>query len=228
MQVRAFFFVLAVLVSWPAFGQISGANQAVNQTMPSNPIQPSAAGIPAPDSSVPALEVATLGAGCFWCIEAVLQDLKGVTRVVSGYSGGHVENPSYKAVCAGTTGHAEVIQVFFDPQVIAYRDVLEVFFNVHDPTTLNRQGNDVGPQYRSAIFYHSPEQQQVAQEMKQTAQAWWPEPIVTEIAPFTKFYPAEDYHQNYYKDNPNQPYCSFVIAPKYRKFREKYKERLKG
>ncbi len=172
-------------------------------------------------------EIATLAGGCFWCVEAIFQDLKGVTKVESGYSGGHVDNPTYREVCSGLTGHAEVINITFDPALIAYRDILEVFFTVHDPTTLNRQGADSGTQYRSAIFFHSPEQQAVAEEVKKAAGEIWDAPIVTEITKFDRFYKAEDYHQNYYKDNPNQPYCSIVIAPKVKKFREKYQEKLK-
>lgn len=182
-----------------------------------------AAAVNVPDS----LELATLGAGCFWCVEAIYQDLKGVIKVESGYSGGHVTNPTYKEVCAGVTGHTEVIQVTFAPRVIAYREILEIFFQVHDPTTLNRQGNDVGTQYRSAIYYHSPAQKETAGTVKKEAAAWWDDPIVTEIAAFEQFYKAEDYHQNYYKDNPYQPYCSYVIAPKIKKFKEKYQDKLK-
>lgn len=174
-------------------------------------------------------EAATLGAGCFWCVEAIFQDLLGVQKVESGYSGGHVPNPTYRAVCNGSTGHAEVIQVTFDPAIISYREILEVFFTVHDPTTLNRQGNDVGTQYRSVIYYHSPEQQAIAEEVKGgIAQTLWEAPIVTEIAPFTAFYVAEAYHQNYYKDNPYQPYCSVVITPKVKKFRAGFANRLKN
>jgi peptide-methionine (S)-S-oxide reductase len=172
-------------------------------------------------------EVATLGAGCFWCVEAIFQDLQGVLKVESGYSGGHVDNPTYREVCSGLTGHAEVINVTFDPAVISFKEVLEVFFTFHDPTTLNRQGADSGTQYRSAIFYHSPEQKTVAETVKQSMQSVWDDPIVTEIAAFEKFYKAEQYHQNYYKDNPNQPYCSIVIAPKVKKFRQQYQEKLK-
>jgi peptide-methionine (S)-S-oxide reductase len=172
-------------------------------------------------------ELATLGGGCFWCVEAIYQDLKGVSKVESGYSGGSVSNPTYREICSGLTGHAEVIQVAFDPAVISFKEILEVFFTVHDPTTLNRQGADAGTQYRSAIFYHSPEQKTVAEEVKASMQAIWDDPIVTEISAFERFYKAEDYHQNYYKDNPNQPYCSIVIAPKVKKFREKYQEKLK-
>ncbi|HLL16366.1 MAG TPA: peptide-methionine (S)-S-oxide reductase MsrA [Pyrinomonadaceae bacterium] len=174
-------------------------------------------------------EVATLAGGCFWCLEAVFADLRGVARVVSGYSGGHVENPTYRAVCDGTTGHAEVVQITFDPQVVSYSQLLEVFFTIHDPTTLNRQGGDVGTQYRSAIFYHSPEQRDAATEVIITLDAArvWDAPIVTQIVPFEVFYPAEDYHQEYYQNNASQPYCQAVIAPKVSKFRQKYLEQLK-
>jgi peptide-methionine (S)-S-oxide reductase len=174
-------------------------------------------------------EVATLGAGCFWCVEATFEQLRGVERVVSGYSGGQVPDPTYQQVCTGTTGHAEVIQVHFDPDVISFEDVLRVFFTVHDPTTLNRQGNDVGPQYRSAIFYHTPEQKQQAERIVREVQEQgvWGRRIVTEISPFEKFYPAEDYHQEYYRNNPNQPYCAVVISPKVAKFRKAYMDRLK-
>lgn len=171
-------------------------------------------------------EIATLGGGCFWCVEAFFQDLKGVSKVESGYSGGPMDNPSYEAVCGGRTGHAEVIQVTFDPAVISFQNILEVFFTVHDPTTLNRQGNDSGTQYRSVIYYHSPEQKAVADQAKIAAKAIWDDPIVTEITSFDKFFKAEGYHQNYYKTNPNQPYCSIVIAPKVSKFRKLYQEKL--
>ncbi|AWR85583.1 peptide-methionine (S)-S-oxide reductase MsrA [Meiothermus taiwanensis] len=176
-----------------------------------------------------ALELATLGGGCFWCLEAVFDELKGVVDVVSGYSGGHVPNPTYEQVCSKQTGHAEVVQIAFDPSVISYREVLEVFFTIHDPTTLNRQGNDVGPQYRSVIFYHSPEQQAVAREVMQalTQARVWDNPIVTELVPFERFYPAEDYHQEYFKRNPYQPYCALVVGPKVAKFRKQYFDRLK-
>jgi peptide-methionine (S)-S-oxide reductase len=174
------------------------------------------------------LETATLGAGCFWCVEAIFQDLKGVVRVESGYAGGQVDNPTYEAVCSGRTGHAEVIDVHFDPAVISYREILEVFFKTHDPTTLNRQGADSGTQYRSAIFYHSPEQKATAEAVKETAAAWWNDPIVTEITPLEKFYPAEKYHQNYYRNNPYNSYCSFVIAPKLRKLRENHREMIRS
>ena len=174
-------------------------------------------------------EIATLAGGCFWCLEAVFDELKGVESVESGYSGGHVESPSYAQVCDGDTGHAEVVQVTFDPQVLSYRDLLKVFFTIHDPTTLNRQGNDVGTQYRSAIFYHDEGQKKVAEEvMREISGAGiWDAPIVTEVRPFDKFFIAEDYHQEYFKNNPFQGYCRVVIAPKVTKFRHQFAERLK-
>ncbi|HXF61939.1 MAG TPA: peptide-methionine (S)-S-oxide reductase MsrA [Caldilineaceae bacterium] len=174
-------------------------------------------------------EVATLGGGCFWCLEAVYDQLNGVLNVESGYSGGHVPNPTYRQVCAGNTGHAEVVQITFDPSVVSFRELLEVFFTIHDPTTLNRQGADVGPQYRSAIFYHTPEQQRIAEEVIRELEAakLWPNPIVTEVTPFERFYVAEEYHQEYFARNPFQPYCQVVIAPKVAKFRKKYLNRLK-
>ncbi len=167
-------------------------------------------------------ETATLGGGCFWCLEAVFQELEGVESVVSGYAGGQVANPSYREVCTGRTGHAEVVQVVFDPAVLTYGDLLSVFFSIHDPTTLNRQGADVGTQYRSVIFYHDAEQERVAKSMIQelTEAGLWKDPIVTQVAPLDRFFPAEDYHQNYYRRNPQQPYCQAVIGPKLKKFRE--------
>jgi peptide-methionine (S)-S-oxide reductase len=175
------------------------------------------------------METATLGAGCFWCVEAVFDDLKGVMDVVSGYSGGHTANPTYDEVCSGKTGHAEVVQIKFDPHEISFADILRVFFAVHDPTTLNRQGYDVGTQYRSAIFYHSEEQRQTALEViKEITEAGiYNDPIVTEVTAFTGFYPAEDYHQEYFANNPNQPYCASVVAPKVAKFRKVFADRLK-
>lgn len=174
-------------------------------------------------------EVATLAGGCFWCLEAVYDELRGVTDVVSGYAGGRVQNPSYEQVCTGSTGHAEVVQITFDPDEVSFRDLLDVFFTIHDPTTLNRQGADVGTQYRSAIFYHSPEQKVVAEETIQelTASHLWSDPIVTEVAPLGTFYPAEAYHQEYFRHHPDQGYCRVVIAPKVAKFRKHYLERLK-
>ncbi|HXF96888.1 MAG TPA: peptide-methionine (S)-S-oxide reductase MsrA [Gemmatimonadales bacterium] len=175
-------------------------------------------------------EIATLAGGCFWCLEAVFQQLRGVERVQSGYAGGHVPNPSYEQVCTGTTGHAEVVQIIFDPEVITFRELLEVFFTVHDPTTLNRQGPDVGTQYRSAIFYHSPEQQAAARQVigELEARKLWDDPIVTEVAPLTAFYPAEEYHRDYYRRNPNQAYCRAVVAPKVAKARKLFLEKLKA
>lgn len=170
--------------------------------------------------------VATLGGGCFWCVEIMYQDLQGVLKVESGYSGGRSVNPTYQEICTGRSGHAEVIQVTFDPSLLSYREILDVFFTIHDPTTLNRQGNDRGTQYRSVIYYHSEDQKIIARESKIAAQALWESPIVTEISLLENFYPAESYHQNYFKDNPNQPYCSIVIAPKVRKFRDKYRSKL--
>jgi peptide-methionine (S)-S-oxide reductase len=174
-------------------------------------------------------EVATLGGGCFWCQEAVFEQLRGVQSVVSGYAGGHVPNPSYEQVCGKGTGHAEVVQVTFDPGVISFQTLLEVFFATHDPTTLNRQGNDVGPQYRSAIFTHSDEQKATADAVIAglTRDKAFPAPIVTEVTAFTNFYPAEDYHQGYFRDNPGQGYCAFVVAPKVAKTRTKYAALLK-
>lgn len=176
----------------------------------------------------PSTELATLAGGCFWCIEAVFAELRGVVRVESGYSGGHVANPTYRQVCGGDTGHAEVVQISFDPHVISFRELLEVFFSVHDPTTLNRQGADVGPQYRSAIFYHSEDQRRIAEEIIRdlTASARWSAPIVTELSPFQAFFKAEDYHQDYFRLHGEQPYCRIVIAPKMAKFRKEYRERL--
>jgi peptide-methionine (S)-S-oxide reductase len=174
-------------------------------------------------------EVATLGGGCFWCLEAVFADLKGVEKVESGYSGGATADPTYRQVCSGTTGHVEVVRVTFDPKLISFKEILEVFFSIHDPTTPNRQGADVGTQYRSAVYYHTPEQKAAAgQVIKEVnASGMWNAPIVTEVAPFTKFYKAEDYHQEYYKNNPEQMYCQMVIAPKVAKFRKQFMDRLK-
>ena len=173
-------------------------------------------------------EIATFGGGCFWCLDAAFRQLNGVERVVSGYAGGRRPNPTYEQVCSGVTGHAEVIQITFDPDAISYRDLLGVLFTIHDPTTLNRQGNDVGTQYRSVIFHHSPEQQRVAEEVvaELTAEKVWDDPIVTEIAPAGAFYPAEGYHQDYFSKNPNQPYCAAIVAPKVSKVRKAFFDRL--
>jgi len=183
-----------------------------------------------PLTNQPVREIATLAGGCFWCLEAVFEQVRGVNRVESGYSGGGVEQPTYEEVCGGNTGHAEVVQVTFDPSVISYRELLELFFSIHDPTTLNRQGPDVGTQYRSAMFYHSPQQKQTAEEVikKLNAAQIWDAPIVTEVVPFERFYKAEDYHQGYFRDNPYQPYCQAVVALKVAKFRKQHLANLKG
>jgi len=175
------------------------------------------------------LQTATLAGGCFWCLEAVFDEVKGVQGVESGYAGGHVDNPSYRAVCGGDTGHAEVVQVHFDPNIVSYRNLLNVFFAIHDPTTLNRQGADMGTQYRSAIFYHDDEQKQIAEELIKdlNTQKIWDRPIVTEVTKLDKFYVAEDYHQEYFARNPYQPYCQAVVAPKVSKFRKHFLELLK-
>ncbi len=177
----------------------------------------------------PERDVATFGGGCFWCLDAVFKDLKGVESVVSGYAGGDLEHPTYEQVCGGRTGHAEVVQIAFDPQVVTYRDLLDVFFTIHDPTTKDRQGADVGPQYRSIILYHSPEQKAAAEQAiaDLDAKGVWHAPIVTEIAPLEQFYPAESYHQDYFEQNPRQGYCKVVIAPKVAKFRKEFLEKLK-
>ena len=174
-----------------------------------------------------ATETATLGGGCFWCLEAVYQELNGVRHVESGYTGGHVPNPSYEKVCEGTTGHAEVVRVTFDPAVIGYREILEIFFTIHDPTTPNRQGNDVGTQYRSAIYFHSPEQKETARHVIAEMANVWDAPIVTELSPAGTYYKAEDYHQNYFRSNPLQGYCAFVVAPKLAKFRKTFADKMK-
>lgn len=180
------------------------------------------------DKTKPNLEIATLGAGCFWCVEAVFQELTGVYKVESGYAGGESPNPSYKEVTSGRTGHAEVVQVHFDPSEISFEDILEVFWYTHDPTTLNRQGNDVGTQYRSVVFYHDEDQRlKTEYSKKEVAVQVWDNPIVTEISPFKGFYKAEGYHQNYFIENPNQGYCRAVIAPKVAKFRKRFEDKLK-
>lgn len=185
--------------------------------------------MPATGEHAGAREVATLGGGCFWCIEAVFDSLQGVISVESGYSGGHLENPTYEDICGGDTGHAEVIRVTFDPAVVAYREILEVFFAIHDPTTLNAQGNDIGTQYRSVIFFHTPEQKAVADAVIRalTEAKEFSRPIVTEISPAPKFYEAEQYHQEYFERNPRQPYCQYVVSPKVAKFRKQFAARLK-
>ena len=174
-------------------------------------------------------DTATFGAGCFWCVEAIFQDLSGVESVVSGYSGGNVENPSYEQVTGGSSGHAEVCQIIFDPEKISYSDLLMAFWQTHDPTTLNKQGNDFGPQYRSVIFYHNDEQRELAELYKAQLDAThtWNKPVITEIKPYQRFYNAENYHQDYYNQNPKAPYCTFVIQPKLDKFREVFKDKLR-
>jgi peptide-methionine (S)-S-oxide reductase len=179
---------------------------------------------------MPNQETAYLGGGCFWCLEAVFDRLEGVTSVESGYMGGHVENPTYRQVCSGNTGHVEIVRVNFDADKLSFRDLLEVFFSIHDPTTLNRQGNDIGTQYRSVIFYTSEEQRRTAEQIisELNAERHWPNPIVTTVEPATKFFVAEDYHQEYYENNSSQPYCQFVVAPKVKKFQQKFAERIKA
>lgn len=216
----------SVLGLWMLLGCSSGAAPS-KQTQSSDPPQVLQANNTMNESTN--MEKATLGAGCFWCVEAVYKEMKGVISVESGYSGGHVDNPTYKAVCAGTTGHAEVVQVTFDPAQTSYQEILEVFWRTHDPTTLNRQGNDVGTQYRSVIYYHNDEQKKIAEASKKAADeaGFYNDPIVTEISPFDKFYVAESYHQDYYENNPNQPYCRFVVGPKVDKFRKLFQDKLK-
>ncbi len=176
------------------------------------------------------MEKTTLGAGCFWCVETIFQKLDGVVSVVSGYSGGHTTSPTYKEICGGTSGHAEVCQVTFNPKTITFAQLLEVFWKVHDPTTLNQQGNDIGTQYRSVIFYHNEKQKEVASTFKEklNTENVWDDPIVTEITAFDTFYPAEDYHKNYFNNNPNQSYCQFVVAPKVEKFKTIFADKLKS
>ncbi len=174
-----------------------------------------------------ATEIATLGGGCFWCTEAVFQQMKGITAIASGYTGGQVANPSYEQICEGTTGHAEVVRLTFDPAVVSFREILEVFFTIHDPTTLNRQGNDVGTQYRSVIYYHTPEQQQMARQVMSEMANVWDAPIVTELSPAETYYKAEDYHQNYFRQNPLQGYCAFIVAPKVAKFRQTFRDKIR-
>jgi peptide-methionine (S)-S-oxide reductase len=178
---------------------------------------------------LPKEEIATLGGGCFWCLEAVYDRMEGVNSVESGYMGGHIVHPTYEQVCTGKTGHAEVVQIRFDREITSYREILDVFFAIHDPTTADRQGNDVGPQYRSVIFYHSPEQNRIAREVidELGIHGTWGRPIVTQVQPASEFYVAENYHQEYFANNPRQPYCMFVVAPKVGKFQEKFADKMK-
>jgi peptide-methionine (S)-S-oxide reductase len=176
--------------------------------------------------NIPEMETATLGGGCFWCLEAVYQETRGVQHVESGYMGGHVAGPTYEQVCGGDTGHAEVVRVTFDPRIVTFREILEVFFTIHDPTTLNRQGNDVGTQYRSVIFYESAEQEATAKQVMSEMLAVWDAPLVTQLLPLETYYKAEDYHQNYFRQHPLQGYCAFVVAPKVAKFRKLFANRL--
>ena len=218
MKITPIFFYF-ILLSFFACGQQKTATQAKSSTK-----------IPKTTMTTDTkFETATLGAGCFWCVEAVFQRLEGVEKVVSGYSGGFVENPTYRAVCDGTTGHAEVCQVTFDPKKLSFQDLLEVFFATHDPTTPNQQGNDKGTQYRSAIFYRSPEQKATAEKVIKVLneQKAFPNPIVTEVTDFNNFYGAEDYHQNYYNQNSSEGYCRIIIAPKVEKLKKIFKEKLK-
>jgi peptide-methionine (S)-S-oxide reductase len=214
---------LLALLGLAACGQTKPNAQKTMQTQEKTPIVQTSV-------NKDGLETATFGAGCFWCVEAVFQQLEGVKTVVSGYTGGKVENPTYRQVSAGTTGHAEVIQLTYDPKVVTFPELLEVFWQTHDPTTLNRQGADVGTQYRSAVFYHTPEQKALAEKYKQEldASGAFNSPIVTEIVPVGKFYKAEDYHQNYYNLNSSQPYCSYVITPKLEKLKKVFKDKLKA
>lgn len=224
MQMKAIFrtLKLSLLSAATLFACQSPAQEqkkAMNQPLPKTSVQ------------VPGgLEVATFGSGCFWCTEAVFQRLEGVVKVESGYSGGFVANPTYKQVCTGQTGHAEVTNITYDPKKISFADLLAVFWRTHDPTTLNRQGNDVGPQYRSAVFYHNAQQKEEAEHWKQEVDKAhiYPDPLVTEITPFTNFYKAEDYHQNYFNENGSQPYCQFVVRPKVEKFEKVFKDKLKA
>jgi peptide-methionine (S)-S-oxide reductase len=221
---------LAMAVSSPG-RRDAGQSQEKNtvEPKPDKETKTSPPAEPKPEKGARTLKTATFGGGCFWCVEAVFQQLKGVDRVVSGYAGGRVPNPTYHQVCSGSTGHAEVAQITYDPQVVSYPELLEVFWKTHDPTTLNRQGNDVGTQYRSIILTHDDEQRQLAEayKAKLDASGAFDGPIVTEIVPLTKFYPAEDYHQNYYRSNPRQGYCQYVIGPKVEKFRKVFHDKLK-
>jgi peptide-methionine (S)-S-oxide reductase len=213
---NSFKYVMLVLL-FPALTSCGQASQQGKKALPNSTLQKAN------------METATFGNGCFWCTEAIFQDLNGVDKVVSGYTGGHVDNPTYKQVCTGNTGHAEVLQITYDPKVISFEQLLEIFWQTHDPTTLNRQGNDVGTQYRSTIFYHNDQQKALAEKYRKEldASGAWDKPIVTTLEAFTKFYAAEDYHQNYFKLHGSEPYCSYVIRPKVDKFKKVFKDKLK-
>jgi peptide-methionine (S)-S-oxide reductase len=215
---------------WVAWGLLAVWMGAVSVAARAQDVAAEKTSPPSDSAAEKKLETATFGSGCFWCTEAIFQQLKGVHSVVSGYSGGQLPNPTYEQVLTGLTGHAEVIQIQFDPEVISYQGLLEVFWRTHDPTTLNRQGNDIGTQYRSVIFYHSPEQQKLAEHFRtqlNTANAFG-RPVVTEISPYSAFYEAEEYHQNYFARNRNKSYCKFVIAPKLDKFKKVFKDHVKA
>ncbi len=213
---KVFFTTIAAFMSLFTFAQKNNSNKKMNMTENIN-------------NTTVKIDTATFGTGCFWCTEAIFQQLEGVIKVTSGYMGGKVDNPTYKQVCTGTTGHAECLNIDYDPAKISFDELLEVFWQTHDPTTLNRQGNDVGTQYRSVIFYHSEEQKAKAEKYKAelTKSGAWDNPVVTTLEPLAKFYPAEDYHQNYYNDNTGQGYCQFVIRPKVEKFQKVFKSKLK-
>jgi peptide-methionine (S)-S-oxide reductase len=224
------FGLIAVFVSFAFFSPSCAQRENPNKSMSlTNSFTNANATVAEKITGNENLDTATFGTGCFWCTEAIFQQLKGVKKVTSGYSGGHVNNPTYKDVCTGTTGHAEVIQILYDPKEISFDELLQVFWQTHDPTTLNRQGNDVGPQYRSAVFYQNEDQRKVAEHYKKelNEKKVYDNPIVTEISPLKNFYPAEDYHQNYYNNNGDQPYCNFVIRPKLEKFEKVFKDKIK-
>ena len=224
MKSKISFFAVSCML---ALSSCSGQNPTPTSNL--KPLPKHRDSNPLPMDEPKQTDTATLGAGCFWCVEAVFQNLNGVISVTSGYSGGKVANPAYKEVCTGQTGHAEVCNVVFDSSKISFDEILEVFWKTHDPTTMNRQGNDEGTQYRSAIFYHTPEQKELAEKYKKqlNASGAYDDPIVTEITPFANFYKAEDYHQNYFNENGDQPYCRFVIQPKVEKFKKVFKDKLK-
>jgi peptide-methionine (S)-S-oxide reductase len=214
-------YLLIISIILIQFFPVSPQNESYAQSKTSN--------LKKKEINMEGMETATFGSGCFWCSEAIFERVKGVISVISGYSGGTVENPTYEQVCSGKTGHAEAIQITYNPKVVSYPELLEIFWRTHDPTTLNRQGNDVGTQYRSVIFYHNENQKKLAEEYKKKLDesGAWGNPIVTEISPYKNFYKAENYHQDYYENNPNQGYCSFVIAPKVEKFEKVFKDKLK-